>query len=1117
MKKRIVMTFVVPALIVALAGLLVGAERGGSRGKTPVGISKTAGIPVATMSNVNRVAAWYNSNGEQERHPMTGNSGLFFPRGTTTAIFSAGIMYTGIFNDGRSPAVRSNGQSYQNGTRRGAILGIRTGVAEDPNADDVRIWRIRKDYATADLTRDAAEINSKSINTVTTGEIQATRDQYAKDWKEWPWQKGAPFYDVGYLNASLVLTGANNGVLDWGEDLDQDGNLDAGEDANLNGELDGETPGIGSADQVIWYACNDIGVAQPWSCPETGMEEQATIWAYDRADALGNVIFKRFRLIYKGIAATPANATIDSMFMCQWSDPDLGTYTDDFAGCDTTRSLGYVYNANPVDGLYSGFGLAPPASGYDFLQGPFVQGVAGQDLNKNGVDDALDYGIYDLKRVGPGYINLPMTAFIYFAAGGLYGDPAFNYGGALEWNRMLSGFPPRPPGAPYFINPVTGLPTTYWLSGDPVGGTGWLDGTLDAPGDRRILLSSGPFTMAVGDTQELVSAWVGGLGSDHLSSITVMKFNDGFVQTAYDSLFTLPGPPARPKVRALGFNNKVLIDWEFDSAAVAKTENKVVIGNYQFQGYKVYQFSDASANPATAILLAQYDSTNGITVVEMEVTDPLTGRKYLVGVEIGTDNGVQRTLAVTEDKFRSRGLANGQAYYFGVTTYNLTYDSLTRLGVPSYESAPTVVAAIAESPKPGTQYTYTIGDTVSVRDSTGQRNDAIIYPVIYNPAATSGVTYRLSFDTTSAGAFRWTLMNPSSGKVFYSNITDLTGTKPFRVQESGFDLFVAAPLVGTKTVLDGAGKNVFGPGSADPTYAVLSPLGTLASITGTGKAGRNFEIRFDSAGSFAVRNGRPPGVGTGVLRVPFSVWDLGRAPTDTARKVIAWANWDLFDPTRNVWGIDTSALALSGVTYSVFEEVSITTFSYPATNDSAGVFALRTAVNSAGTIQNNVACAVYKVSIADLDRDGIPPAAGTTIRFNKYLEIHSGDVKTVTPTAVVTNNLALAREVVSQIKAFPNPYYGANRAETDKVSRFITFNHLPTRATIRIFNLAGALVRTIEKNDATTQFQRWDLQNENGLPVASGLYIVFIDMPDVGTTKTLKVAIIQEQQFLKFF
>jgi hypothetical protein len=37
------------------------------------------------------------------------------------------------------------------------------------------------------------------------------------------------------------------------------------------------------------------------------------------------------------------------------------------------------------------------------------------------------------------------------------------------------------------------------------------------------------------------------------------------------------------------------------------------------------------------------------------------------------------------------------------------------------------------------------------------------------------------------------------------------------------------------------------------------------------------------------------------------------------------------------------------------------------------------------------------------------------------------------------------------------------------------------------------------------------------LPVASGLYIVYIDMPAIGATKILKAAIIQEQQFPDHF
>jgi hypothetical protein len=109
-----------------------------------------------------------------------------------------------------------------------------------------------------------------------------------------------------------------------------------------------------------------------------------------------------------------------------------------------------------------------------------------------------------------------------------------------------------------------------------------------------------------------------------------------------------------------------------------------------------------------------------------------------------------------------------------------------------------------------------------------------------------------------------------------------------------------------------------------------------------------------------------------------------------------------------------------------------------------------------------------------------------------------------------------ATNQVDEINVFPNPYYGINTEEINKYNRFVTFNHLPDNAKIRLFNLAGVLVRTIDKDDQT-QFARWDLANEDGLPVASGLYIVYIELPDLGTTKILKLAIVQEQQILDRF
>ncbi|MCF8259131.1 MAG: T9SS type A sorting domain-containing protein, partial [Melioribacteraceae bacterium] len=82
--------------------------------------------------------------------------------------------------------------------------------------------------------------------------------------------------------------------------------------------------------------------------------------------------------------------------------------------------------------------------------------------------------------------------------------------------------------------------------------------------------------------------------------------------------------------------------------------------------------------------------------------------------------------------------------------------------------------------------------------------------------------------------------------------------------------------------------------------------------------------------------------------------------------------------------------------------------------------------------------------------------------------------------------------------------------ETGMYDRFITISHLPQRAVIRIFNLAGQLVKKIEKN-STFQFLRWDLRVDSGLQIGPGVYIAHIEMPDLGKTKILKFSVIHEQ------
>jgi hypothetical protein len=79
---------------------------------------------------------------------------------------------------------------------------------------------------------------------------------------------------------------------------------------------------------------------------------------------------------------------------------------------------------------------------------------------------------------------------------------------------------------------------------------------------------------------------------------------------------------------------------------------------------------------------------------------------------------------------------------------------------------------------------------------------------------------------------------------------------------------------------------------------------------------------------------------------------------------------------------------------------------------------------------------------------------------------------------------------------------------------FVTFSNLPEEVSIKIYSLSGQLLRTLgiaDKSSPTSPFLRWDLQNESGLRVASGMYFAIVTSPKFGE-KVLKFAIIMPQK-----
>ena len=416
------------------------------------------------------------------------------------------------------------------------------------------------------------EVTRAEINTLDNGGASTP------DIDEWPADLGAPFIDA-------------NG----------DG---------LYNVADGDRPDI-TGDQIAWWVMNDVGnTHETTGTPPMGMEVQVSAFVYNIPGDLANTTFYRYKLVYKG------KVPMTDVWFGNWSDPDLGNGTDDYVGSDTTLGLGFVYNADNDDEGSDGYGTAPPALGYTFLQGPLVD-TDGIDNNHDGVIDEADE-------------RLSMTRFLYYTGdSSTTGNP-----NPLtdDWYQYLQGI--WADGSKMCFggngfNPTSCAQTTdFAWPGDPVTGAFWSErntddtGTANPPSDRRFLMSTGPFTMNPGDTQEIVVGIVSGFGVDNLDSVTRMRDAAKDITTFFDTGVEPPPPPAPTAAPEL----------------LAPADG-------------------AGGQPVNPTLA--WDSVPGITTYELELA---TGPDFSDAIPSGTSNGLT--------SLNIDGLSAHATYYWHVRATN---------------------------------------------------------------------------------------------------------------------------------------------------------------------------------------------------------------------------------------------------------------------------------------------------------------------------------------------------------------------------------------------------------------------------------------------------------------
>jgi hypothetical protein len=1046
------------------------------------GLEKTTDNDVYRNFMINNLFTYYSNTGDGSYNPNTLQSGFEFPKGSKKqCTFEDGVVWGGFHKGRTTPSV--GGSTYWRGLQAGAILtpggatAAQVPVADDPNLAKYRVYMVRPDVTpTTPFTSVQAKLQADAdlISRYSAITAQALYNIYVKDWNEWPAKDGlpAPYKDVNH-----------------------DGRYDPAVDI----------PGQPDADQTLYYVANDCNATRATSfygSPTIGLEMHRTIWGYNLSGALGNTVFESTLLINK------SGAPLDSAFLVQWSDVDDGDAGDDYAGCDVPRNLGYTYNGKAVDLTY---GVAVPAVGYTFFQGPIVS-----------TGNPTDSAVFRLKY-RHGYKNLGMSTFVFFINGNAtYVDPPHGTGGDIQWYRLMNGLISSS-GSP-FINPLTNEPTKFTLDGDPVSGTGWIDGTFGLiPGDRRQCQVTGPFTLANGDTQEVVVAHLVGLGSDRISSVAVMKWYSDLAQSAYNSLFNIPFPPPTPKPDVAALNGEIVLNWT-DNTGVEKFNS----GGYAFEGYNVYQFIGPSADITQAVRVATYDLVDAVTTIFDDVYDASTGYVINKPVEFGFDTGIKRTFDTRTDAVNSKPLSNGTPYYFGVTSYSFKAEAK-----PAHlESAPDLITVVPQAPNPGTRLNAPVGQTIPVTHSAGV-STATVGATVVDPSRlvpsdyeiqviVTDSVYNADLDQNVANP-RYQLFDKTNSKLVippkldYGGVNDGPIANGVRISVVGAPFYTYGKELGSSVWTGPSAYNFtkVNPGSG-AAGDVESDLGIYVGndFFGIGildppqvSTSVEFDFVAKGQGQNAYDFLRSPGLGStsskfdGFYPQPFKVWELN--PDGSKRRQLDFVFMEASDFTNplkydSVWAPGPSA--------SNREYWFVVAETYTATAKS----------KYTGTTLGTV-----------LAKDSVIWSGWMTLDDATLPAYVSGDVWKLLATNIVTSNdrwtfstkatapttsVDSAKKDIASINVFPNPYIGFNPLERDKYDRFVTFSHLPTLATIRIFNLAGVLVRTLQKN-TTDQFFQWDLKNESGFPVAAGMYIVYIDMPNLGT-KILKLGVIPEQQYI---
>jgi hypothetical protein len=397
--------------------------------------------------------------------------------------------------------------------------------------------------------------------------------------------------------------------------------------------------------------------------------------------------------------------------------------------------------------------------------------------------------------------------------------------------------------------------------------------------------------------------------------------------------------------------------------------------------------------------------------------------------------------------FMDHNLTNGIEYWYSVVSFDAGDTAVpieplqTAFGRPGEDincvvAYPRTDPAGYYPPSATVQHNYT-GDE--------EKSDGMVTPVVYDQSVVTSHQYKVIF-TDDPTATYWHVVDMNTGDTLLKDQTNQTGDTASYPVVDGMQVIVTN---GEKEP-SSYGQIQFGT-SETTTLHMDRFLGCMGEIFGVPVGGdmhfrSTYELRFTSQGSqaYSFFDDVTP------VWVPFEVWN-----TSTGQQVLV----EVYDWADNgVWDVNhRDYLDVVNVPYDGQPHPE----AFPYYHSWFFAFATTDTDYSAGDI--------YQIKGAKLN--------GPEDEF-VYL---SGGI-----------DAGKAKRELSQIKAVPNPYIVHALWENKEGIRKIQFTHLPDVCTIRIYTLAGDLVKAIEHANGSGT-EDWDMLNKDQMGIVPGVYFFHVD------------------------